>query len=380
MIEYHYIIFIIILFFLTFTRFNEEKRFKWVCILTFFFIGFRACVVGADTYNYTLGYMGYDYYKEQDVEPLYRNAYVPFLSNIVKYEPFFVFINTVFSLSPLYFMIKKYSNNKTMSILTFFLFDLYLMYFVALRQILSLGIWMCGLMYFYEKKSRRWLVYLLFTIIAYGFHTSSLIPSLLGIITYCINLKSRKLVLITIALTGVLGVLLNVFHITDIFNLFLNANTGLTTERLNEYMIDESYRRVDVASTSGYIYQFRFTWLGLWVFYAMDHEKINHWFSKLFFISICLYNIFYEITMISRMILGFQIFSIIVFTWSLGNRYKSLLKRNKSIVIFPILIFAWYTQAYVRSHIDYDLYNVDRMHPYYFFWEDYSSHPSIKRF
>jgi len=135
--------------------------------LTFFFIGFRACVVGADTYNYTLGYMGYDYYKDQDIEPLYQYVYVPFLSNIVKYEPFFVFINTVFSLSPLYFMIKKYSNNKTMSILTFFLFDLYLLYFVALRQILGLGIWMCGLMYFYEKKSRRWLVYI-FTLYNYS--------------------------------------------------------------------------------------------------------------------------------------------------------------------------------------------------------------------
>lgn len=377
MIDYNYIIILLFLFLLTFSKYKEDSRFKWACLLTFFFVGFRACVVGADTYNYTLGYMGYNYYNGQDIEPIYKDVYVPFLSHIVKYEPFFIIVNTILSLSPLYFLIKKYSNNKVMSILIFFLFEFYLTYFVALRQILSLGFWLWGVMYFIEKRPRRWLVYLLFTIIAYGFHTSSLIPSLLGIISYFINIKSRKLILITIALTGLLGILLNAIHITDIFNLYLNANSGLTTERLNEYMIDESHQ---VEVTTGFIYKLRFTWLGLWVFFAMDQERLNHWFSKFFLISICLYNTFYEINMISRMILGFYIFSIIVFTWSLGNRYKILLMKNKRLVIIPILIFAWFTQAYVRSHIDYDLDNVDRMHPYYFFWEDYSSHPSITRF
>lgn len=134
MIDFNYITIIILLFLLTFMKNKEESRFKWACLLTFFFVGFRACVVGADTYNYTLGYMGYNYYNGEDIEPLYKDVYVPFLSHIVKYEPFFVIVNTLVSLSPLYFMIKKYSNNKVMSILVFFLFDIYLLYLMIIRN------------------------------------------------------------------------------------------------------------------------------------------------------------------------------------------------------------------------------------------------------
>lgn len=112
----------------------------------------------------------------------------------------------------------------------------------------------------------------------------------------------------------------------------------------------------------------------------MDERRLNHWFSKLFLISILLYNVFLNVDMIARMNLAFYIFSIVVFPWSFGERFRSIYIRKKWVVIYPVLIFAWFTQAYVRSHIDYNLNNVDRMHPYCFFWEDYNNHPSITRF
>ena len=377
MIDFYYLVFIIILYFLTFSRGNERNRFKWASIITLFFVGFRACVVGADTYNYTLGYLDLNYYKNSDIEILYKNIYIPFLSNIIRYEPFFIFINTLVTLSPLYVLIKKYSNNRELSILCFFIFDLYISYFVALRQILGISFLLWGVYFVVKKNRRKWVYYGFFSLIAFGFHKSMIIPSILYAIVYFLQMPSRNIVVMTILLTGTFGIVLNSFDVLKLFNAFLNLNLGLTTDRLNEYMNDN---HLMVGLSSGMIYKLRFVWLGCFVYYFMDERRLNHWFSKLFLISILLYNVFLNVDMIARMNLAFYIFSIVVFPWSFGERFRSIYIRKKWVVIYPVLIFAWFTQAYVRSHIDYNLNNVDRMHPYCFFWEDYNNHPSITRF
>ena len=319
-----------------------------------------------------------NFYKGEEIEPFYK-LYVNFLSSIIKYEPFFILINTIFSLVPIYLLIRSYSTNKTMSILCFFLFGIYSFYFIALRQILGLGVLCIGVLYILKEKRMKWPVYLLCSIIAYKFHASMLIPILLFAIVYFLKLKSRKFILFTILITAILGVIGQIFDIQKIFNLFLNLNTGLTTERLNEYMIDPNHI-LNVHENSGYIFLLSYSWLGLFVFYFIDKEKLNHWFSKIFLISICLYNLFYNVNMIYRMVLPFYLFSIVVITWAFGERYKQIISNTKYLKIIPLIIFLWFFQSYIRSHIGYDLDNFDRMHPYYFFWENYQTHPSITRF
>jgi hypothetical protein len=355
---------------------KNQQHFKWAVWLTFIFIGFRACVVGADTYYYTMGYMGLDYYKGEDLEPLYNDIYIAGLSYILKYEPFFILVNTICSLTPLYLLVKKYSRNKVLSILWFFIFDIYIIYFVALRQILGLALLLVGVLYVIENKPRKWLVYILCAGAGYGFHNSIIIPSILYVILYFLRLNSRKFALIIITVTSIFGIVLQSFNIMDFFNIILNINANITTERLNNYMMDEHIK--DLNSTSGYLYLLRYAWLGFFVFFFMDKDKLNHWFSKIFLVSICLYNLFYSVDMISRMNIAFYVFSIVVFTWSFGKRYKQIIKSNKLIKLIPILILFWFVQSFVRSHIGYKLDNYDRMHPYYFFWEDYRTHPSLK--
>ena len=281
------------------------------------------------------------------------------------------------TLSPLYVLIKKYSNNRELSILCFFIFDLYISYFVALRQILGISFLLWGVYFVVKNNRRKWVYYGFFSLIAFGFHKSMIIPSILYAIVYFLQMPSRNIVVMTILLTGTFGIVLNSFDVLKLFNAFLNLNLGLTTDRLNEYMNDN---HLMVGLSSGMIYKLRFVWLGCFVYYFMDERRLNHWFSKLFLISILLYNVFLNVDMIARMNLAFYIFSIVVFPWSFGERFRSIYIRKKWVVIYPVLIFAWFTQAYVRSHIDYNLNNVDRMHPYCFFWEDYNNHPSITRF
>lgn len=377
-IDYSYLILIIILLFITFSKTSEKEKFKWATCITFLFTGLRACVVGADTYLYTLGYMGFDYYKEENIEPLYRDVYVPLLNSILKFEPFFIIVNTICSLTPIYLLIKKYSEMKTFSVVWFFIYGIYISYFVALRQILGLSLLLFGVLYVIENRKRKWLVYTLFSVLAFGFHTSTLIATILFVMAYFVHIKSRKLIISLIFTSALIGIIFHAFNIVDVFNWYLNMNTNLTTERLNAYMLSDHIG--DVQETSGYIYMLRYTWTGLFIYYFMDQEKLNHWFSKIFLIAILIYNLFYNVDMITRMNLAFDIFSLVVITWAFGERYKMVVKKYRIVKIIPILVFLWFFQSYVRFHIDYDLDELSRMHPYYFFWEDYSSHPSITRF
>lgn len=377
-IEYHYLILIVILFFLSFAKGNKEVKFKWACTLTFLFIGLRACVVGADTYNYTKTFLGTsNFYKGPEVELLYQYVYVPLLSGIFKYEQFFILVNTLVSLSPLYVLIKKYSINKSFSILWFFIFGIYVSYFVALRQILGLAFLFWGVVYVCDNKKCKWLVYALMCIVAYGFHTSISVSAFSFVLAYFFQLKSRKMALIVICVSAFCGIIMNSFDLVSIFDFYLNSNLGLTTERLNGYMSAEH----QVDGTIGYIFNLRFTWLGLFVYYFIDEKFLNHWFSKIFLMAIIFYNIFYSMAMIMRMELALIVFSIIVVPWALfGKKFLNFKLRNKWAVWIPVLMLAYFTQIYVRSHLDYDLYEPSRLNPYYFFWEDYHTHPSITKF
>lgn len=378
-IDLHYILLLLILLFLAFSKGNREKKFIWAVWITFLFLGLRACVVGADTYNYTRGFLGQNFYKGEDIEPLYNILYVRTLSMILQKKEFFILANTFFSLFPLYLLIKKYSLNKSLSILWFFIFDIYYSYFVALRQILAISILILGVIYLNESRRYKWPVFTLCSLIAYGFHTSSLIASFIFLIVYFVKIESRKNILILIIASALFGIILQAFQFQEIFNLYLSMNSDLTTDRLNEYMINAEHI-LNVSQTSGYIYLLRYSWLGLFIFYFIDEERLNHWFSKVFLCSIILYNLFYNVDMIARINLSFYLMSIVVITWAFGDRYNLKIKRHKIFKIIPFLVFLWFVQAYIRSHINYDLNNADRMHPYYFFWEDYHTHPSITRF
>lgn len=125
--DYPYIILILLLSYLTIRSWKLNNRsyyFKWTVIITFLFFAFRACVVGADTYNYTLGFLQKaDYYTGDEIEPLYK-VYVKAIRNIWKNEVFFISMNSFLSLFPIYYIVKKESFNAVLSVFAFFIFQI----------------------------------------------------------------------------------------------------------------------------------------------------------------------------------------------------------------------------------------------------------------
>jgi hypothetical protein len=229
-----------------------------------------------------------------------------------------------------------------------------------------------GVLYVCENRKRKWIVYVVLSIIAYGFHTSTIIPSLLFASVYFFQLKTRKIALTIVIVSGLFGVVLNSFDSMSFFKFFINMS--LTTDKLNSYMTPDH----QLVLSAGYIHLLRYTWLGVFVYYFIDESYLNHWFSKIFLIAICIYNLFVGLDMMLRINLPFFLFSVVVIPWAIfGKRFSRFRKKEKWIVLVPVLIVAYFTQAYMRTHIDYDIEDAGRLHPYYFFWEDYHTHPSI---
>lgn len=377
--DYPYVFIITLLIILTYRSWNLQDRrnyFIWSVCLTFIFFAFRACVVGADTYNYTLGFLEKKNIYN-DVEPLY-NVYTDALRMIWKNEVFFIIMNTLCSLTMLYIFVKKYSLNSVLSVLLFFLFSVYQPYFVALRQILAISILLVGMYVVLNDSKKRWIIYVACATIAYFMHNSTLLNSILFAALYFINISNRKAIILLIIGSAFVGVVLQVLNLTTLFNMYLSMNLEFTTERLNNFIQSDQINNLN--SSQGYIWLLRWTWVGLFVYSFMDKEKLNHWFSKIFFIGILLFNMFYNVDMIARMNLPFIMFSIIVFTWAFEKTKTIPIKKSKIVNVLGILLLLYFTQFFVREQVGYDLDSASRMHPYYFFWENYQSHPSITRF
>lgn len=379
--DYPYIILILLLSYLTIRSWKLNNRsyyFKWAVIITFLFFAFRACVVGADTYNYTLGFLQKaDYYTGDEIEPLYK-VYIKAIRNIWKNEVFFISMNSFLSLFPIYYIVKKESFNAVLSVFAFFIFQIYLPYFVALRQILAIAMLLVGIIIVMKDKSNKWYLYGVCACLAYCIHNSTLINAILFCLLYFLKLSNRKIAIMIIVATALVGIVFQSLKLNDLFNIYLNLNLGLTTERLNTFIQEDQLN--DAGSTVNIIWNLRFSILGLFIFYFMDDEKINHWFSKNYLLSVVFSNMFFNVDMIARINLAFNLFSVITFTWGFGERYKQNIKKTFFLKYVGPLVIVFFLQSFIRSQIGYKLDDSSRMHPYYFFWEDYHTHPSITKF
>ena len=132
------------------------------------FIGLRSPTVGADTLNYVKYFTGQQNYYNFDTREL--EVFFPRYNQIMGYILFhsgtlYMLFNTIISLSSIYYLVNKYSRNKCFSITLFFLCSFYIIYFVALRQILGMAFLFWGVIAVIEKIRFRWPIYFVLTII-----------------------------------------------------------------------------------------------------------------------------------------------------------------------------------------------------------------------
>ena len=288
-------------------------------------------------------------------------------------------------MAPVFYMVKKYSYNAPLSLLMFFYLDCTAIYFVGLRQIIGFSFILWGLLYCLNEMEHRGssakypsykaLLFLGISIlIGYFFHTSNIVYGASIVLALFTPLKSKTVASSLICGSAVIGFILGRFDVLGFFN-FLYLLDVDSTARLSGYLLNEELHQVSAINIVA-----RLSVLGLVSLYFIDTEKMNHVFFKLFVFGITIYNLLYSVPMIHRFVPIFNLFGTIVFTWILYKRRRGQENKYQWAKIVCILVVLYYTRSMFIRINEWDPNSEDRMHPYYFIFQDYSNHPSIKKF
>lgn len=365
MIDFPYIILILILFIALWvsnkTQLYKKRIFIISCVIVYIFIAFRAQTVGADTNNYVNFFIGKtkEYNSDQrELEPLLL-LYNHILQIISNGAVFYLMANTFFSLSPIYYLIKHYSCNRILSIILFFILGYYTTYFVALRQILSMALIFYGFILYQknEENKIKWGVFILFSILAYFMHTSAIIVSVIFIATFLINNVKKKIYTILIISSFIIGYVFRADFYMTIFAYISGLNISYL-ERLDSYLnADLSFEEMSIVTL------LLPNIMALVYLKYINPKHLNHNISKLYLLGTILNNIFMFFVFIQRLVIPFQIFSIIALTWPLSYKKKYYYKLTLIIFIFLFAI------RYIKSNINPDLNDKGVMHPYTWFFE-----------
>jgi len=378
--DYPYIILYIILLFLVYKyiRTKKQEYANISLLIAFVFIAFRAPVVGADTWDYIRFLTGErNFYNadEREMEILSR-GYREIICSITSSRTLVMLINSIITLSPLYFLFKKYSHNIPLSVVTFFLFEIYIVYFVALRQMIGNAVLLFGFMYYLDEQHKRrwkWLVLLGCSYIGFLFHTSIVIYGFIFVVSIFLPIYNRKTYLLAIVFSMLIGIVLKSFSVTDFFAMYLNMGIG-ATDRIDNYL--ESYQEGD---SELIMLATRLSIIGLFCFSYLNEKYLKHPFSRILLIAIIIYNLFYSVPMIHRLVMPLALFACILTTQS-NITVADSVKRRRTYICLLILLLLYFFRSQFIQCAEWDPYNSGRLHPYYWFFEDYSNHPSIKYF
>lgn len=363
MVDYPYIFFILVLTFLTYME-GVHKRNEFYVIslwVVFFFIAFRSPTVGGDTENYYRFFEGtQNYYNsadDRDLEPLFLvyNYILGFF--LARSGLLYMIANTVFCLICFKILIDKYSSFKSLSVLLFFLICKYMIYFVALRQGLAIQIFIYGIICVLENKRRKWIIYVVCSLIGAFFHTSIIICSVVAGALYFVYVN--KIIYISlIMITFCISLIMRSFNVSTYFELLMNIQME-DSSRYDGYIANEKYIEDSTISIKEAL---RPSLYGFLVLIFLDKNQINHWFTKIYLVSICIYNLLIDFTMMPRLNAGFSVFSIIVMTWAFPrelflNKYMKM--RQCVFVLFLLFLLRSYILINANCKVD-----DTRMHPY----------------
>lgn len=322
-----YLVFIIILLILTYYSFvrDDNKTFLIAVCVVFIFIGLRAPVVGADTWNYYLYFTGARRFYNQDtreLEPAFLLYNEICRIILLKEGQLYILMNTFLSLFMITKLVNKYSYRKTLSVLFFFFIVSYPNYFVALRQILGISCLLVGVWCVIGNKSYKWLSYILFSFVGYSFHTSIAIFSVIFIALYFIRIN-RLVGILAIIFSVIFGLVLQKLDVFMLLDIVFSNEVGI--ERLQGYSDNaEEHFSNDIKI----FLVLRYSIVALISLIMLPKEKVSNWFTLIYLFGICLHNLFFGFELIGRLVLPFDIFGIIVYTWIFSKENMLLQKRN----------------------------------------------------
>lgn len=382
MIDYPYIIFYLILLILSYYywRTRNQRIAKWSIAITFIFFVLRAPVIGADTWDYVRYLTGERNFYNSDSRDL-EVAFVVYrevMCHLTSSRLIVMLITYTLVFYPLYMSVKKYSLNVPLSILMFCYMGCLSVYFVGMRQILGVALLVLALYYCMEEHITIKYKILLFTgaiVLSYLFHTTCVLYALVFLASLFIPLASRIWYIGLVLGSAAVGYIFEMFDIQTFFSFYLSFDIGLT-DRLDNYLLSDTFY-----DTGAINIIMRQSLISLVTFLFIDKEKLNHPFCRIYVCGIIVYNLFYTVPMIQRIIPPLVMFGAIAFTWMFGDtKYHLDHKYRRMVNVSCLLVLLYFTRSTIINLSNCDLNSAERMHPYYFFFQDYMDHPSVTKF
>ena len=388
--DYLYAIFYLVLIVLSYFEWKtKEKKYAKIAILfTFVFIGFRAPVVGADTLDYVKYLTGETNYYNADSRELeilfvyYREVISSFISSRFTV----MIINTVISMSPVFVMFYKYSFNTSLSLLLFFYLGCTSIYFVGLRQIIGFSFILWALLWTINNNRRNKKIHFIkniflknsnyiFLIVAiftgYLFHTANIVYGTIILLSLLLPKMAKMYYYLTIVLSALLGFVFKQFQVLDFFSFLYSLDVDAIS-RISVYLENTDLKKIDSVHLL-----FRMSILGMLSIYFMDESKINHLFSRLFVLGVAFYNLFYAVPMMHRFVPIFSMFGCVVYTWMFGKNYYYKKKTRAVVNAICLIVVLYFTRSKFIELDTWDPREEQRMHPYFFIFQNYENHPSI---
>lgn len=349
------------------------KLYYWNCLLVFFFITLRSYDVGSvDTINYIDWCMGKGdsmYERDEDIlEPGYV-LYIHFLQTFVPSGTIFLMINTAIALFPLFFLIKEKSVNPNLSLTLLFmpLTIMHRFYFVCQRQIAAMGIVLVAIILYekIEKKTWKYSVYVLISIIAYNFQHFSVLPAVLYLLLSQVPISKRTFTLLSI------GSLFMGIFLGGVKDFSFLANIFLQTE--GSFIQLMRYSDADLHSgAANYMQSITATLLGLFYVRFSDEEDYRFHFSKMFLVGIVVLNLLISAVEVYRVAAMFIIFGVVI----LPNVMKNINNKGVNILLIVALslsiIYCYYSYFWslYTIYIGEAPIGYDSLVPYEYFWQD----------
>lgn len=351
-----YIILILILLFFSYHEHLNPytKVYKWAELLIILFIGLRAPTVGADTLNYVKYFTGQQNFYNYDTREI--DIFFPILNKLLGVVlfhngTFFLLFNAIASLLPVFYLINRFSQNKSLSVTFIFIGMFHILYFVALRQIYGLSLLLWGVIAILVEKRNKWIIYGVLTMVGYCFHESTLLFSLCYLAAYFINLN-KKTWYIVIIFAFITRFVVSNLDLSLVGELYTYYQTTLM-ERTSAYFDFEK------AETTLNIFSVTINFVTvILVVTLLTESNLKLWLPKIYLLGYCIGCFLSFWPMVYRVEAPLTLPFIIVFTWILKGKNKWVLTiATYSIIIFNIL-------TYLKRNIVYDKDSLDRMHPY----------------
>ena len=305
-------------------------------------VGLRSEFVGNDTEEYYLIFQrlkdaGAESYVYVHIDYLFRQLNL-FVHKINGGAELVVFVGTLLSIIPYYFLIRKYSSNYWISLAAFLSFGSFFFIHSGLRQSIACGIVILGYKWLQEG---RWPLFVLAVLAACGFHLSAAFALVFFITKININWK-----LVAIIFVPSILVYISPQLIQKIFEILFY----IAPEKYVKYLLD-----IDDASRSGLgiksFIMYIFGWCFLYAYEKTSSIKDRHIYL-LSIMSIAFTNFFVNFTAISRLGLYLSPFLCLAFALFFTNY---IYNRDKIFVGFAF--FVLFSAFFLRQSLN-DSYNI----------------------